>query len=251
VEERLYLKTYLAGAGALLVKFGKWLLDRGSTTSGQLRDDSVIERLMIEALNDYLGLATEIRDRTAIRRERERLAREDYSSATKRHKRYPLLTTMLRLRLLRGNEEGSDVLEPIQPDVNGRLASVSRTLPSIEALERLIRAEKLQETLDVEMREYDRNDLPSGQDPTALLAKAYAFSMDSGMQACPLSYLDDVLLSAFPASPQRAPLSAERMVEPIHRAKPSEVRFHVDRRGRRAFVLFSEGALREFQTTHG
>jgi len=242
MEERLYLKTYLIGAGALLVKFTTWLLERGSTTAEQLRKGSIIEHLMIDVLDDYLSLAREVRDRAAIRHEKDRLSREDYSSATKRHKRYPLLKTMLRLRLLRGNADNGEV-DQIQPDSSGRLAAMSRAVPNIEELERLIRSNKLQETLDVEMREYARNDLPMYQKPLALLHDAYSFAMELGMQACPLSFLDDILRAAFPTSPGAQPLGAEQLLEPAHKESPGEVRFHVDRRGQRAFVVLSERAL--------
>lgn len=248
VEERLYLKLYLAGNGALVIKFAKWLIERGSTTDEQLRKESIIEHLMIEALDEYLSLTTGIRERTAIRKERDRLGRAEYAASTKRHKRYPLLTTMLRLRLLQQRDE-SGGHEMLKPDTNGRLAAISRAIPDVDTLERLIRANKLQETLDVEMREYARLDLPTNEKPPTLLLHAYAFAMDVGMQACPISYLDDVLDAFFPASPAGRSPSAEKMLEPIHKEKPGEVRFHVDRRGQRAFVLISEKAIEHLKNT--
>lgn len=248
VEERLYLKRYLLGAGALLIKFAKWLLERGTTTDDRIRDDSTIEKLLVEVLNEYLSLAIEVRDRAAIRQEKERLSRADYTAGTKRHKRYPLLTTMSRLRLLHQSEKDEEPAV-IRPDTDGRLAAMSRAIPSVEALERLIRANKLQEILDVEMCEYTRRDLPTGEEPLALLLRAYTFAIDSGMQACPLNFLDDVLSAVFPASPMAWVPSAEKILELAHREQPGEVRFHVDRRGQRAFVLISEKAQERLKST--
>lgn len=241
VEERLYLKLYLAGAGALLIMFARWLLERGSATDEQLRIKSVIEQLLTQALDEYLGLATEVRDRAEIRRERDRLSRADYASSTKRHKRYPLLTTMFRLRLL-DESYGDEGAAPIRPDAEGRLTALARAVPNIDVLERLIRANKLQETLDVEMGEYARRDLPKIDEPLSLLLRAYAFSMQSGLQACPLIFLDDVLGAFIPASPTARSPAAEQLLESVHREQPGEVRFHVDRRGKRAFVLLSNRA---------
>jgi hypothetical protein len=242
VEDRLYLKVYLIGAGALVIKFAKWLLQRGPVTNDQLRAESVVERLMSEALDDYLTLATEIRDRTEIRHERERLSHTEYVASTKRHKRYPLLRTMQRLHLLKQNDDGEDGAV-IESDAGGRLASLSRALPDVKTLERLIRCDKLQETLDIEMREFTRQDLPRREKPMEVLVHAYTFAMECGMQACSLSFLNDVLGSVFPTSPSvRRPI-AEQMLEPIHREQPGEIRFHVNRRGQRAFVLLSKTAI--------
>jgi hypothetical protein len=241
-EERLYLKAYLMGAGALQVKFASWLLEQGSVTDEQLRRGSVLEKLIIAALEEYLTFATDLRDRTAIRQERERLSRIEYSAVTKRHKRYPVLTTMLRLRLIELSTESDDV-HVIKPDSTGRLAALAHGLPNIEILERLIRENRLQQVLDVEMREYTRTDLPSDLRPLTVVLQAYDFAIKSGLQACGISFLDDVLAAIVPSSPERQSPTVEQLLDRGHRALPGEIRFHVDRRGKRAFVLLSKKAV--------
>jgi hypothetical protein len=242
LEERLYLKIYLMGAGALLVQFAKWLIQRGSVTGEQLRTELVFEELLAQTLNEYLSLATDVRERAGIRKERERLNRIEYAASTQRHKRYPLLTTMERLRLLQCRDNG-EATAVIQPDPDGRLLALSRSLPDIETLERLIRANELQEALDIQLREYGRHDLSVTEKPNALLLRAYTFAMETGMQACPLPFLDDILISAFPASPAARTPTAEQILEPIHRELSGQIRYHVNRRGQRAFVLIGKSAM--------
>jgi hypothetical protein len=241
-EERLYLKTYLIGAGALPVEFASWLLKHGSVTDDQLRRDAILEKLAVAALGEYLRITTDTRDRTFIRHEKDRLAKIDYAAITKRHKRYPFLTTMRRLRLLEHSARSADD-NLIRPDSGGRLAALSRTVPDIESLERLIRTLKLQPLLDLELREYSRGDLPQVDSPLKLLLRAYDFAIRHGMQACALNFLDDVLAATIPTSTlQRSP-TAEELLAPWHKALPGEIRFHVDRRGKRAFVLLSERSI--------
>jgi hypothetical protein len=70
--------------------------------------------------------------------------------------------------------------------------------------------------------------------------------MGLGLQACPLAFLDDLLFATSVGKTRKAggaPGPAEELLEPLHRERPSEVRFHVDRRGRRAFVLITGEAL--------
>jgi hypothetical protein len=246
LEERFYMPVYLEGAGGLQVKFSRWLLERGSVTDHQLRDGSVLEKLTVEVLDEYLTLATDVRDRAEIRRERDRLSEIDYRAITKRHKRYPVLTTMRRLRLLHWDEAQSDV---IRPDTFGRLAALSRAIPDIATLERLVRSNTLRQALDIEMREYLRKDLPTDKSRTEVLTLAYNFAVESGLQACSLKYLDDVLSAMFPASSGFPSPLAEELLEPIHRQRPGEVRFHVDRRGKRAFVLISKAAVQQLAST--
>jgi hypothetical protein len=247
LEERFYLPTYLQGAGGLQVKFAKWLLEHGPVSDEQLRKDSVLERLTVDTLDEYLTLATDVRDRTDIRHERDRLLKVDYRSSTKRHKRYPVLTTMRRLRLLQDGAEKGEA-SVIQPDSFGRLAALSRVLPDIATLERLIRNNALRGALDVAMHEYSRKDLPRNKSATAFLVEAYKFAVDKGLQACALSYLDNVLSSIFPATPSLPSPTAEQLLESVHRQRPGEVRFHVDRRGKRAFVLIGKSAVEQLES---
>jgi hypothetical protein len=230
----------LENGGALLIKFGQWLLKRVGTTDDELRTESVIERLLIEALDEYLTIATDIRDRTAIRKERERLSRSDYASSTKRHKRYPLLTTMKRLRLLVFDEVG-DQRTRVSPDPEQRLVRLLKVLPDVTTLERCCRERTLEAAIDTALNDAEQADRPGRPNTATLMADAYRFAMERGLQACPLSYLDD-LLFAYALVGTRAsakPVTAEGVFEPLHKQYPTDVRFHVDRRGRRAFVLIS------------
>lgn len=241
-EERLYLNVYMRGAGALAVKFARWLIAHGQTTDDELREKSIIESLLAEALDEYLYLAIDVSDRVSIRKEKERIGRADYAASTKRHKRYPLLKTLERLNLLE-QSVGSDSSLVIKPDREGRLRALANTVPDVRTLENLIRDDTLRQALDVGLREYTRLDLGTGENPTVLLARAYAYAMELGLQACPLSFLNDVLCAAFPSSPTEGSPKSTSLLEPLHRSNPGEVRFHVDRRGQRAFVILSKAAL--------
>jgi hypothetical protein len=242
-EQRIFLKYYIANAGALLVKFGGWLLGRTTATDDQLRNDSIIEKLVVEVLDEYLALATDIRDRTAIRQERDRLARSHYAAITKRHKRYPLLTVMRRLKLLDSEAEQSAGI--IAPDEPGRLASLVKAVPDVSTLERLDRLGNLDRTVAKVLATNER--AGSTRMPGEVLVSAYQFAIQKGLQACPLEFLDNALMAfcALGSSDQLGEISAEAWFEPLHLKFPGDVRFHVDRRGRRAFVLATERALTE------
>lgn len=241
-EQRLYFRLYLEHGGALLVKFARWLLDRGQVTDDVLRDESVTEHLLIEILDEYLTFVTDIRDRTAIRRERERLNRSQYASSTKRHKRYPLLRTMKRLGLITDTDVNGAPI--IAPDPAGRLNALSQTIPDVATLERLVKDDTLSGVVAGVYGEPK-----SSGSPLRLVESAYTFAMSRGLQACPLSYLDALLSAAALVKAKEgkgAFAPAEELLEPLHRERPSEVRFHVDRRGRRAFVLVTGETLRAF-----
>ncbi len=136
-EQRLFLKCLLTAGGGLVVKFAEWLISRGTTSDDELREHSVVEKLMIEALDEYLKLATDIRDRTAIRRERDRLSRSEYVSSTKRHKRYFLLRALQRVHLLQV-EESDGSRTTVAPDKQGRLAALCTAIPDGYASQRVL-----------------------------------------------------------------------------------------------------------------
>jgi hypothetical protein len=168
----------------------------------------------------------------------------NYSPITSRHKRYPLLTTLERLRLLHRTKEGKDSLL-IQPDTGGRLAALSRAIPDVETLERLIRHDMLQETLDIEMHEYERHDLPTDVPPPQRLLTGYQYALNVGLQACPISFLDDIFGAIYPTSPTTKTPKAESLLHPLHKA--GEVRFHVNRKGERNYVLLTKAAIERLE----
>ena len=235
-EQYIFLKNYLTGAGALLVKFGAWLLAESRTSHEQMRRSSVLEALYVDVLNDYLKIANQIRDRTSIRHERDRLSRTQYSTLTKRHKRYPLLAVMRRLQLL-DESQGEFV-----PDRLGRLARLVAAIPDIRSLEHLIRDQRLRATVlhvlaGAPIEEYrpqvDR-----------VIASGYRYAVGQGLQLCPLGFLEDIL---YATSVGRcvvpAASNAEQCLERWYNRFPGDVRFHVDRRGQRAFVTIENSVL--------
>ncbi len=247
-EERLYLKQYVSGAGALVITFGRWLVARGATTDEELRSESVIERQVVEILDEYLAVATDFRDRAAIRRERDRLRGSDYAASTKRHKRYPLLTTMERLRLLDVTKSNGDRIS-MAPDRMGRLSALAAGIPDVAKLEKVARDSSLPSVLDSLLQDRGGQDLLTGS-PATVLTEAYSYAMSLGVQACSLEYLDDVLYAFFPldGKPQ---VQCGELLDGLRAKMPRDVRFHVDRRGRRAFVILSEAALQRLTRGDG
>ena len=241
-EGRLYLLQYLFGTGALALKFADWLLREGKVTDDQIGREGIVERLLVETLGDYLSLTSDVRERTAIRKERDRLKVTRYDDKTRRHKRRPIIATLRRLGLVELSQDG----QTIHPDRAGRLARLCALVPNTESLERLAAS---RETLRAIVSQVYAED-SGGDSPGALeVIAAYGFASDLGLQSCPLQYLDDILFArGFPAvtgTTNGGP--AERILSEIHRHKPRDVRFHVDRRGRRAFVVLTAAALQELR----
>ena len=240
-EQYVFLRNYLVGAGAILIKFGSWLLKESRTTHDEMRRDAVLEELVVEALNDYLKIASHAGDRAAIRQRRDRLSRTRYSSVTKRHKRYPLLTTMRRLNLL---EECQGALTP---DKEGRLARVVEAIPDVAALELGVADDRLR---TVVLRALVGTPVKENRaEIDRVLAAAYRYALRVGLQLCPLGFLDDAVCGTSAArSVAPVNLTAEGCLERWRQRDPSGVRFHVDRRGRRAFVRIASTVLERMGT---
>lgn len=240
-EARLYLTQYLIGTGALALRFGGWLLHHGRTTDEDLGRTEIVEELLVQTLDEYLTLARDARDRTAIRRERDRLRKMRYDEKTRRHKRRPILCTFQRLHLLQIQSDG----KTIQPDPDGRLEALIRLIPKTEDLERLATSrDQLREVVSQVYAGDVVSPMPEGD--SLRVARAYTFAMGLGLQACPLEFLDDALfMEGVQVIPDEGVGgSAERLLTDFHKCQPRDIRFHVDRRGRRAFVVLSDEGLR-------
>lgn len=233
-QQLLYLLYYLNGAGALLVTFAQSLLLAGKYTDEELRRDEIIERCLIDALDQYLRLAQDIRDRTAIRKERERMAAQDYAASTQRHKRYPLIRTMERLGLL---DTSADEYRPTE-----RLRQLAIAIPDIASLERKANESSLRAALSAIIGSKTAR-LPQSAAATVIL-ESYKFAEKAGLQACPIEFLDDVVWSETGQDTQGG---VETAFEALRKSLPRDVRFNVDRRGRRAFVSLSEAAQQQWR----
>jgi len=240
-QQRLYAKQYVETAGALLIKFGQWLLNVGETTEDAIRDDALIEKLFINVLDEYLEMSVDIRDRTQIRRERDRMKAVRYSSITQRHKRRPLLTTMRRLGLLEC--ELCDTHNArIRPDRSGRLRALIAAIPDARTLEEVVNEGTLVDDLHP-LYAITPAAIASRAAPQLIL-EAYVYAADQGLHACPLEYIDGLIYAyGVHEGAARIAGTAERVLEIVRRSASSAVRFHVNRQGRRAFVVISDSGL--------
>jgi hypothetical protein len=127
----------------------------------------------------------------------------------------------------------------ISPDPAGRLAATLKAIPDIPTLERLCRDNALNTALTEALGGFSNNGAPQGRPVASHIVDSYRFAIQRGLQACPLQYLDEVLFAFHMAS--GGLLTAEPILERLRRRYPNEVRFHVNRRGRRAFVLIGSG----------
>lgn len=244
-EARLYLVQYLLGTGALALHFGAWLLKERETSDAVLGRNKMIEKLIVRTLEDYLALARDAGSRSAIRRERDRLRETRYDEKTRRHKRRPIIATLRRLRLLQVLPDGATIC----PDGEGRLATLLRLIPNTEELERVaVRRDRLRHVVS---QVYASGSGPEpAQNWSSTVCRGYQFAVGLGLQACPLEFLNDALFvgGGQDSSDDRYGGPAEKLLTELHQRVPREVRFHVDRRGRRAFVVLSDAGLGALQT---
>jgi hypothetical protein len=129
----------------------------------------------------------------------------------------------------------------IAPDPSGELRSIIQAIPEIKTLEKYCKSGGIREVID--QLEYGMK-VESVRSPQIgpLIAGAYEFAMNRGLQACPLDYLEDVLFAFVKRNDSSKGITAERLFDSLRSRFPNEVRFHVDRQGRRAFVLVSGNA---------
>jgi hypothetical protein len=145
---------------------------------------------------------------------------------------------MQRLQLIAWGDDSSSQ-RTISPDPDGRLATILRLIPNVAALERLCRDNALDSVLTETLGSHDNGEVPQRGAPASHIVDSYRFAIHCGLQACPLQYLDEVLF-AFHMGPGGL-VPSEPILEQLRRRYPNDVRFHVNRRGQRAFVLIGSG----------
>ena len=242
-EERvIYLKYYLEGDGAILMSFARELLSRGSLTEEDLVRTDLLERNLEGIWKEYLDLSTNITERVRLR---QKLQRQPYDTSTRRHKTYPHLIPLEDLGLVvRSESKGMDIFTPAVSNGWTPLRTMAKGFPTIKDLEVSIdRGEHctiLAEAMFPGHRRFSQRD-----DLAPLLQatiEGYRALSIGGAVIHPIDAISDICYAQmlFRKQVLVTRRDIDSALAELQTQHPKEVRFHVDRMGRPAFVVIDD-----------
>ena len=249
-EQLIFLKYYLEGDGAILVSLAQELISRGQLTERDLVQTDLVEQMFHGIWSQYLESTTNISERVGLRL---KLGRQRYDTTTRRHKTYPHLVPLEDMGLLvRDKTEGQDVFSPVFMNGQAPLQTLLERFPTIWELESSIEHGELCAVIaDAMHSEYCRFSLR--EDSVAVMrmvAESYHNLSTNGMvlhtkdaiaDLCYAKMLseDGILVTRSDIDDTLAALQTEY---------PTEVRFHVDRLGRPAYIVMANELVNELRS---
>jgi hypothetical protein len=250
-ERMLMLRVLLQFDGAAI-----WYLTRAALQNGRLPREgedwnSLATAMMREVASAYLAFLTDPAVRTGVRQVLESRVRQPYSGKSGAHQCMFHLQAMSRVGLMAGSERHGRRLYTIDDDVRPRCERLLEAVPTLLDLERLAVAG---DWLDVLVAVFNKEIEPQIQGWTeeeifASLRWVYRRVAATGVSLVAIATLVDAMQVI--ALSRGVRVSRDLVVAELKKAQsraPEDVRLHVDRAGRPAYVKFSEALLKSSST---
>lgn len=240
-ERLAYLKTFLEGDGAAMLYLGRQVLEKGSLP-GHEDWNTIAQAMVVDVYDESLRLTSATADRVALRRDLDRFRQRGFAGKTGSHKMFVHLQTMFRIGLLTRLDGGhSRVYSTADSAALTRFCDAVGDLLRLEEIVRDSRwADVAAAMLDIAL---DRESL----EPENLLAAVrgpYERISSTGIAICPISAIFDAIqIEALLEHRHVGRANLEANLGALQRARPRDVRLHVDRAGRPAFIKLSPTAF--------
>ena len=235
-----HLRMFLDGDGAALWYLMRELRQEGSITSGSEDANRIATEMFLEVYRQYFELSSSPSDRIRLRGKIDQLRQHQYRGNTGRHKLLFHVNMMHRLGWLDRPDPGSLVYS-----LSGKGVRAMRVffehVRTVADLERRLRDDEAM-TLSgrllagASLRPEDR-----GLEAfTTLLTGMYQKVIDLGFSIAPVALLIELVQHhLFTRGIELSYKNASEMLEGFRRMDPKRVRYHVDRKGRPAYLLIT------------
>lgn len=249
-ERRLtHFRVFLEGDGAALLYIGRHLLTHGELTNSD-RDWNLLAQSMFEALySEYLEITQNTADRVALRNELDRIRAKGYEGKSGAHKMFVHVQTLHRLGLIErrgGSGARSYYVPEDDPDRHRSLKVFVDAIPNAHSLEQIVHGRSWAEIAAAIF-------VPSHNEPSAeslhssvvrVLLLAYRRVIQTGVPLCPLTTLVDSVQAKLLVDGTLVRNSEVMdLLLKLQEQSPKQVRFHVDRAGKPAFLKVSDQLL--------
>lgn len=245
-EERfLYFRLFLDADGALLLFLARAALQVEHLPPPTENWNALAQKMFLTTLGDYLKAAVETSQRIQLRRQLERIERRPFRGRTGEHKLFVHLQALCRMGLLRRTTSSASRTYTGVGCLS-RLASLDHELGDIGTLEQRMARNEWPSIADVVLRG-TKKPRPEMMETEAveLLLGFYSHVVGTGAPLCSISTLVDALCIAVLARGFQVLSTNDILAKllALQKQHPKDIRFHVDRRGRPAFIKISSRLL--------
>lgn len=250
-ERIAYLKYYLEADGAMLLTLGEQILENpAGITTQDLFEKPFVDVAFRKIYLSYLELTGNLGARTILRQKLSKLEGQAYDSYTRRHKILPRLLPLEDFGLLaRDITKNGETFLPLKQDTKIPLQILVTNLGSIEKMEQRFTDGEYFKIIANSLLNNINNLLLDDHKSTVYQEIAYTYVrlQNTGIAVYPLHTIEDVVCIRLLAN--HAILARQDQVveslQLLQKDQPHDIRFHVDRQGRPAYIVISDNLLQE------
>lgn len=240
-ERLAHLKIFLEGDGAAMLYLARQVLEEGSLP-GDADWNAVAQSMVLDVYEQSLKLTSATADRVALRRELDRLRKHGFTGKTGSHKMFVHLQSMYRVGLLSRPSAGHGrfyaAADPLA------LQRFSDAIGDLLRLEEIVRESRWADVAAAMLDASQDDGMISPDELLDLVRGPYQNISATGIAICPISAVFDAIqIAALLEQRHIGRSSLEAGLGALQRGRPRDVRLHVDRAGRPAFIKLSPAVL--------
>lgn len=244
-ERLLHLRLFLEADGAAFLYIARSLLENTALPNADDDWNALARDLFVHVYSEYLRLTGTTTDRVALRMELDRIRSRGYEGKSGPHKMFIHLQALHRLGLATRSTTGT-VRRYLLPENDGGmgLRTLVGEIHDVFGLEEIVKEKRLLEICAKVFQIGEGHPAPFSEPEVflRLVVRAYQGVMATGVPLSPLTtIIEAVQIELLASLGQLIPYPvAQRILERAQRQRPSDVRFHVDRKGAPAFLRLSD-----------
>jgi hypothetical protein len=243
----IYLKYYLESDGGFLLHFARRVLSENGLKKHTLRFvNGALESIFEEAINEYLSVITDFKEKVRLRRFLELVKRKGYEPKVRIHKAFPHLDPLVDLDILDYDVKSHVYLSRIS---NGKNVTevFLKQFPNIACLENIFSEEKpakpgyfkkASEVFDISCQDFTKENLDA---VIQNILQTYSKIKDEITGLASIKSIKDIVC-ALQLSEYRTLCEwsdVDFALQELKREKGANMRFHVNRKGEVEYVVMS------------
>lgn len=256
VERLTHFRLFLEGDGAALIYIARIALAGRTIPEDRERRlwwlpwNRFAREMFNNMYGEYLATTADIADRIALRKELDRL-KVPFAGKTGAHKSFIHLQTMFRMHFLQRTDPAAQREYALGESAAEGLKALVHLIPTVSKLEETVEKGRWSE-IAAAVFHVGRGPEITSDALLHVVAQVYGRIAATGVPLCSLSTLVDAVQIHLMTSGLRLLTKDEVVIAltALQKERPKDVRFHVDRRGRLAFVKMSDELAGRLQDGH-
>lgn len=248
-ERILHFRIFLEADGATLLYLANYILQNDCIPPDGITTNSFVEEMFIDILSNYLSVTTDIEKRVELRRKIDRIRTEGYHGHSGAHKLYIHVQTLYRVGIISKKKNSRNYCLPADAiEMKLGIINLLKKIPNVTSLEKLVNSHGLVDiSADVLHIPYKKWEFENHEETVRILTNNYQQVMRTGVPLCPITTLiESMQISLLSIGILLKYNDGLNLITEIQTQNTRDIRFHVDRSGRPAFVRISDDIIRRF-----